>query len=148
MSNIITATYKPGVTLAVTTPLWQYDYGQILQISGLDLPDIYQVHFCNKGDATTITMLGNADGVSIPDKVLATGLPIFAYIFLHAGEDDGETVYKVTIPVNERPIPADEVPTPAQRSALDEAIAALQTVTNPHFALDSNGILSIEGGST
>lgn len=114
-------------TLAQATPLWQYDYGQILEINGLDLPATYQVHFCNCSDSQTITVLGNADGVLIPDNLLQTGKTVIAYIYLHTGADDGETEYKITIPVRSRPAPSDIPPTPEQQSALDEAIAALNS---------------------
>lgn len=114
-------------TLAQATPLWQYDYGQVLEINGLDLPATYQVHFCNCSDSQTITVLGNADGVLIPDNLLQTGKTVIAYIYLHTGADDGETEYKITIPVRPRPAPSDIPPTPEQQSALDEAIAALNS---------------------
>ena len=29
--------------------LWQYDYGQRLQINGLNLPDVFEVHLFWKG---------------------------------------------------------------------------------------------------
>lgn len=127
MSNIVTAAFGSGCGYTTTENLWQYDYGQILQITGLDLPDAYQVHFCNKGDLTTIEMIGDAGGVTIPDNLLENGTPINAYIYLHTGTDDGETEYKITIPVNQRPEPSDEQPTPAQQSAIDAAIAALNS---------------------
>lgn len=114
-------------TLAQATPLWQYDYGQVLEINGLDLPATYQVHFCNCTDTQTITVLGNADGVLIPDNLLQTGKTVIAYIYLHTGADDGETEYKITIPIRTRPAPSDIPPTPEQQSALDEAIAALNS---------------------
>ena len=114
-------------TLAQATPLWQYDYGQVLEINGLELPTTYQVHFCNCSDTQTITVLGNADGVLIPDNLLQTGKTVIAYIYLHTGADDGETEYKITIPIRTRPTPSDIPPTPEQQSALDEAIAALNS---------------------
>lgn len=114
-------------TLAQATPLWQYDYGQVLEINGLELPTTYQVHFCNCSDTQTITVLGNADGVLIPDNLLQTGKTVIAYIYLHTGADDGETEYKITIPIRPRPAPSDIPPTPEQQSALDEAIAALNS---------------------
>ena len=146
MSNIIIANFNNNESFAAAGPLWQYDYGQILQITGLDLPDAYQVHFCNKGDLTTIEMIGDAGGVAIPDNLLATGLPIYAYVFLHAGEEDGETLYKVIIPVNKRPVPANNIPTPTQQSAIDQAIAALQKATNPVLGVTADGYLTIAGG--
>lgn len=113
---------------ATTEALWQWDYGQILKITGLDLPVAYQVHFSNeKNCGTSITMIGNADGVLIPDELLETGLYVYAFIYLHEGDSDGETEYQITIPVYRRPAISDEEPTPTEQSAIDQAIAALNT---------------------
>lgn len=126
MSNIITAKFKAGQTSAWADGLYQYDYGQILKFDGLELPEAYEVHFSDTpiiGDAKT--QIGNADGVTIPDEYLQTGSTIYAWVFLHTGEDDGETEYSITVPVTKRPKPTDEAPTPQEQSAIDQAIAAL-----------------------
>lgn len=109
-----------------TRGLHQWDYGQVLQFDGLDLPSAYTVHFANQlmsGNAKT--QVGGPDGVDIPDEYLTTGLPVYAWVFLHAGADNGETVYSVTIPVTKRPKPTEEPSTPQQQGAIDTAIAAL-----------------------
>ena len=124
--NIITAKFCSGATQAWASEAWQYDYGQVLQFDGLELPEAYQVHFSNVPmTGTAITQIGGADGVTVPDQYFATGEPVYAWVYLHEGEDDGETVYMVTIPVKKRPQPSDEVPTPEEQSAIDQAIAAL-----------------------
>lgn len=124
--NIITAKFCSGATQTWTEEAWQYDYGQVLQFDGLDLPEAYQVHFSNVPmTGTTITQIGGADGVTVPDQYFTTGETIYAWVYLHEGEDDGETVYMVTIPVKKRPQPSDDVPTPVEQSAIDQAIAAL-----------------------
>ena len=44
--NIITANFSGGGTSATTAPLWQWDYGQVLCITGIeDLPAAFEVHF-------------------------------------------------------------------------------------------------------
>ena len=125
MTNIVTAAF--GASKAVQTrPLHQWDYGQVLQFKGIDLPDAYTVHFSNDGvGGTAKTQVGNADGVDIPNEYLTTGQPVYAWVFLHASEDDGETVYSVTIPVTARPRPTEDAPTPQQQGLIDQAIAAL-----------------------
>ena len=124
-TNIVTAVF--GASRVVKTrALYQWDYGQILQFEGLDLPDAYTVHFSNQGiQGTAKTQVGNADGVSIPDEYLTTGLTVYAWVYLHAGEDDGETEYAVIIPVTARPQPTEDEPTPVQQGVIDQAIAAL-----------------------
>jgi hypothetical protein len=125
-TNITIATFSNGETMTVaSTPLYQYDYGQVLKVEGLELPNAYSVDFCNEGSDTSITQIGNADGVQIPDSLLTTGKNVIAYIFLHNEETDGETEYRITIFVYDRPDRDGEVPTPEQQSAIDQAIAAL-----------------------
>lgn len=125
--NITIADFSGGGRKATTAALWQYDYGQILQFSGIEgLPSAYEVHFSNDRIAgEAITQIGNEHGVAIPDEYFLSGKPIFAWIFLHAGANDGETEYQVTIPINKCSRPADQPPTPVERSVITQAIAAL-----------------------
>ena len=81
-----------------TAPLYQYDYGQILQIVGPELPSAYEVHFSNQPHGTATTQIGGDDGVVIPDAYLKTGSPVYAWLFLHTGENDGETEYSTPRP--------------------------------------------------
>lgn len=124
-TNIVTAAFG-GSKVVRTRALYQWDYGQVLQFKGLALPSTYTVHFSNVGvGGTAKTMVGNADGVDIPDEYLTTGQTVYAWVYLHAGEDDGETVYAVIIPVTQRPQPTEDEPTPVQQGVIDQAIAAL-----------------------
>ena len=105
-TNIITASFPAGERTATTRSLYQYDYGQILRFEGLELPQAYEVHFSDKpysGEATT--QIGNADGVTIPDAYLLNSGYVYAWIYLHTGEDDGETRYTIKIPVAGRSMP-------------------------------------------
>ena len=122
-SNILTVEFPNGKTRVQTLPLYQYDYGQKLKFEGLDLPDTYEVHFSNsKTSGEAYIEMGNADGVSIPDILFVSGEMVFAWIYLHAGEDDGETEYQVIIPIEKRAIPSDRQPTPVEKSAYRKAI--------------------------
>ena len=115
-----------GLREVTTSPLWQYDYGQILKIDGLDLPQSFEVHFSNsRKSGETITQIGTDNQVTIPDMYLTSGADIYAFIFLHDGLTDGETEYVIKIPVRERPEPSDIEPTPEQQDVITEAIAAL-----------------------
>ena len=104
---------------------FQYDIVQKLIISGLELPEYYQVDFCNEGDSESITMIGTADGVDVPDQFLQTGKTVKAYLVV-TGVDAGaaETRYEITIPVNKRPTRTDIEPTPVEQSTIDSLIAA------------------------
>lgn len=140
---------------AVTNALWQYDYGQVLQIRGVELPETFEVHLCNRGNNATITQIGQNYQVSIPDEFLTNPTWIDAYIFLHSGLDDGETVYSISIPVSVRPMPTDDEPTPEEQSAITQAIAALNAAVQEvkeygsRVSIDEEDILtfSVEGGT-
>lgn len=124
--NITTAAFQNGTRATKTAALWQYDYGQILNIAGLTLPDAWEAHFANtprSGEATT--SIGTGTQVLIPDAYLATGQTVYCWIFLHEEETDGETEYTITIPVNQRPIPTDEQPTPEQQGVIEQLMGAL-----------------------
>ena len=114
----------PKVTAAPI--IFQHDQVQILQISGIELPESYRVDFCNPGDARTISMVGTADGVEIPNQLLATGLPVIAYVVLSGIDENAvETRYQITIPVTRRPAASDIQPTPAEQSTIDSLIDAM-----------------------
>jgi len=111
-----------------TRKLYQYDYGQELQFFGLNLPDVFEVHFSNTDSSGTAkTAIGQSGTVVIPDEFLETGLPVYAWVFLHDEQTDGETEYKVTIPVVKRPKATNEEPTPVQQDVITQTIAALNT---------------------
>ena len=124
-TNIITAAFSSS-TITYTKPAYQYDYGMILKFSGINLPQAYEVHFSNtEFCGESISQIGDETGVTIPDEMFLNGNPIYAWTYLHTGEDDGETVYKAVIGVNKRAKPSDLEPTPVQQDAITQAIAAL-----------------------
>lgn len=124
MNNVTTATFTGSGRKAEACPLFQYDFGQILKIEGLELPPLYEVDFGNdRSSGTSITVLGDADGVEIPNQLLETGEYVFAWIVLHEGEDDRETEYMVEIPVIRRAEPSDEEPTPEQMTIIEQLTA-------------------------
>ena len=108
-----------------TRALYQYDYGQRLVIRGIALPEAYEVHFSNSPDGESTTAIGNSGGVAIPDIYLRSGQDVFAWLYLHTGENDGETVYRMVIPVRKRASVSNTPPTPVQQEAITQAIAAL-----------------------
>jgi hypothetical protein len=114
-----------------------------LVFRGIELPENYEVHFSNRDvSGESKAMLGNADGVAIPDEYLLTGNNVYAWVFLHDTADDGETVYKVTIPVAKRAEPSDSEPTPVQQDIITQAIALLNT------AVESASTSAIEASAS
>ena len=127
MNGNITTAPLGGNRNIKTKPMYQYDYGQVLKIIGVTLPAAYEVHFSNQLHGVATTQIGNADGVIIPDIYLTTGEPVYAWIYLHTGNSDGETEYTITIPVVRRASISDAEPTPVQQDVITQAIAALNT---------------------
>lgn len=124
MTNIIAASFG-GATVCRTAPAYQYDYGQLLTFPDLELPTAFECHFSNTERGTSVTQIGANNVVTIPDTMFQTGAYIYAWVFLHTGEDDGETEYMAVIPILKRAQPTDDVPTPVEQSAITQAIAAL-----------------------
>lgn len=124
-NNVVTAILTNSQRTAKTRAIYQYDYGMVLKLEGVELPTAYEVHFSNSLSGETIPQIGNADGVAIPNNVLTSGANVYVWVYLHTGTEDGETVYHVQIPVTKRPEIGGAEPTPAQADVISEAIAAL-----------------------
>lgn len=123
-SKIIKGVVNSG-RYTVTAPIVKEDYGLYLQIEGVELPSTYEVDFSNsEHNGTSVTMIGNSDGVLIPHQFISTGKNIFAFLY-HVGENFGRTVYKFRIPNKVRPDRTEEQPTPEEQSTIDQAISAL-----------------------
>lgn len=125
--DTISMELQQGVFCKADLPLYQYDYGQRLIFTGVELPVSYEVHFSNTENGTSKTSLGDSTGVVIPDEFLTSGKPVYVWLFLHAGNDDGETEFMGIINVFKRSKPTDEPPTPEQQSVITQTIAALNS---------------------
>lgn len=126
MSNIVIANFINTRSI-VTDEIWQWNYGQILRIQGLDLPRAVEIHF--SVDSISKTRIGTTiDGVTdvaIPDSVLEHSGRVKVYLYMHTGADDGETEYVINIPVKARAEP-ESYDADDDMNALREAIALLQ----------------------
>lgn len=57
-----------GEEIEIDNVLWQHDYGQKIQIKGLDLPEVFEVHFAWKDLEKAKVVTGSTvDGVSTVD---------------------------------------------------------------------------------
>ena len=120
--NVIEAKFTSRDRKCVIGPLWQYDYGQILRITGLDLPESYEVHFSNDPRGVAKSIPGNANGVRIPAEYLKSGSSVFAWLYVHQGEDDGSTEYQIEITVRRRARPTSEAPDSEEKTAIGDLI--------------------------
>ena len=134
--NVILAPLS-GRTVCTTKTVYQYNQGMILRLLGIDLPQAYTVDFANSVTGNSISQVGNADGVTIPDQFFVPGSTIHAWVVI-IGTGYSVTRYHIMIPISPRAVRTNEEPTPSQQSALDEAIAALnQAVENCEDAAEA-----------
>lgn len=128
--NVTTAVFGENCNTATASPsLAQWDKGQVLQISGVDLPDAYQVEFSTVYTRNAIPVIGNASGVQVPNELLQRSAPITACVVLHSTANSRDTEYWVTIHITPRKPPETITPDPEQQDVIDQAIAALQDGT-------------------
>lgn len=116
-NKIVTARFATDDNYANVYDVYQWDYGQVLRIEGLKLPNMVEIHFSlqeTSGEAKTrigVTKDGVTD-VVIPDSFLENegigdDYKIYAWVYL-TDTDSGSTEYKITIHVKARSKP--EIP--------------------------------------
>lgn len=104
----IFATNQDSITV---TGLYQWDYGQQLEIDAEGLPEVIEVHFSctNMTEAIVRTCVRDEDSgvytVSIPDDCLEQSTPITAWIY-DFSVTQGKTVKVITLPVVARTRPS------------------------------------------
>ena len=118
MDNIVSV--KLDSRYASTLGVWQYDYGQVLRITGPELPPAVEVQFSlDEKSGETLSRVGTTvDGVTevkIPDELLkhsaTSNYRIYAYIYL-TDETSGNTKYEIIIPVRVRSKPTSPAEDP------------------------------------
>lgn len=115
------------------TGLWQWDYGQVLRIQGLNLPKAVEIHFSlQEADGEAVRRVGfTKDGVTdvvIPESMLENeeaidSYNIYAFIYL-TDDASGQTEYKICMPVKARPKP-EAFDKPEDGEIFREAIKAV-----------------------
>ena len=126
--NTVHAIFASGAKAAeIVDDVWQYDFGQTLQIEGLSLPPTIEVHYANKGRDTAIPQVGvTKDEITtapIPNEILSEKGAFTAYIFVTDGKS-GETCYTITGYINKRPA-LKEFDTPEEQEIFHAAVGAV-----------------------
>lgn len=126
--NTITANFSNGGRQCITRKLFQYDYGQKVQIKGLNLPQSFEVHISNTNNplSSSNIFLGKNNEIEIPDEYLTSGEDIYIWIFLHQTASDGETRYTINIPIQKRPKAESKDFTPVDKNVVDQLITTLE----------------------
>lgn len=113
MGRINIAVFDPNENTADVHDIWQWDYGQILRIQGLNLPSAVEIHFSllpTGGEAKRrigVTKDGVTD-VTIPDFCLESDIitNYIAYAFVYLSDtESGETVKLIRMHITARPKP-------------------------------------------
>lgn len=126
---MVQVVFSKGEQTCQSGKLWQWDYGQVLQIIGLDLSRA-EVHFCNdnQSSAWTVPAQVTESGVihaEIPNKLLESGAGIRAYVYV-SDDSSGETVQYMYLNVRPRPRP-DTYDPPKDKTIWDEIVEKLNT---------------------
>lgn len=157
MNNITTAIFDTGTKYTNVVGLWQYDYGQILRIAGLNMPKTVEIHFSlNETYGSSVTRIGitkdRITDVSIPDSMLENenakqNYNVYAFIFL-TDENSGNTEYRIKIPVKARPRP--EAVDGTGETTLENIMSAINQIADEKAdALDyKNNVLRLLSGET
>lgn len=90
----------------VVRGLTQFDYGQILQFNGIEIEDGTEIHFVQ--NRKVITQYIQSNQVLIPDFLLQYSDILTVYVY-KISPDSGETILKITLPINSREPPGDYV---------------------------------------
>jgi len=116
-------------------PLYQGNYGQVIQFDGLTLPDSFEVHMTDESVGEAVQVIGGNNEVGIPNVLMERSGTLTVYIFLHDTENDGTTCYTVWLMRNPKIQPDEqEIPEPEQDvisqtiGALNEAVAKAEEI--------------------
>jgi hypothetical protein len=153
-----TAKFKEGRKEATTEELAQYDYGQTLQIEGLQLPAAVQIHFSTeevKGEARVEmgATKNNITTVEIPDIYFGedasssnkSEYSVFAWVYLDDGES-GRTAYRIHMPVKRRPKPTTY--TPEEDERLKNTLEQITKIANNLDAKEKTNETNIKANTT
>lgn len=108
----IIAAFQEGTTKVYTKSAYQFDKKQKLIVTGVEMPNDYEVHISNDKDhGIAGSYKGDATGVVIPDAYFMSGEYVYVWIYAYSyvtGEEgafeEGKTVYEIVIPVIRRPV--------------------------------------------
>ena len=95
----------------IDNPLYQWDLNEVLEIRGLSLPSIPEIHFTNNVMERAIVRQASMDNagvitVAIPNSLLQKPVPVVVYVCVYEG-DTFTSQYKIEIPLKPRKQPTD-----------------------------------------
>ena len=137
----IKAAFPEGTTSITLAPLYQWDYGQELEIEAAGLPSLIEVHFAcngmNEAVVHTCSCINHIATVAIPDQCLEQSHEITAWVYEIDGTA-GRTIYSIKIPITARTRPARSESIP--QSVQDTYTQLITEVNDLLDALQSGGV--------
>ena len=137
----IKALFPEGATSITLDSLYQWDYGQELEIEAAGLPSLIEVHFAcngmNEAVVHTCSSVNNIATVAIPDRCLEQPNEITAWVYEIDGTA-GRTIYSIYIPITARTRPARSESIP--QSVQDTYTQLITEVNELLDALQSGGV--------
>ena len=124
ISNVMEVQFEHLRTI-ITQQMYREDAEQYLKFTDIELPEHYTVDFGRSETGNSISMIGDENGVLIPDEMFTTAGNIHAWIWVNTGEYGGKTCYHAIIPVNPRGKKTDIQPTPAERQQIEVLVEKL-----------------------
>lgn len=126
----------PEQEVARAYGVYQYDWGQRLQVTGLeslDLPNHTEVHFAIEDEETSITRVSTVSHgilvVDVPFKCLQYAKQITADIYiLNEDTDGGQTIKRIFFTPKSKTKPDDDV-TPDEERTVDAILRELNAAT-------------------
>ena len=142
----IKVTIPSGVSSVTIDPLYQWDYGQVLEIESPDFSSLMiEVHFSCAGNDTAVVHTCSVEtdvaAVQIPDACFEQEQDITAWIYEISGTN-GRTTKSVVIPLIARPRPSR--PSLETTASENDAFAELVAGINDAVADIKSGKISVE----
>lgn len=145
----IRAIFSEGVDTLTVSGLHQWDYGQKLEIRGLALPALIEVHFaCLEMEEATVRIGTTADGVTtvaIPDSCLEHDTPLRAWVYV-IDTVSGRTEKTIMLPIEARTKPQGAESRPP--FSVDEYAEALEQINKTVDGWRDGIVDQNDGGKT
>ena len=143
----LTASFR-GSNTAIVRGLCQFVGGQVLKVTGIDLPAITKVYFSlTESDGASETRIGTTkDGVlsvAIPESMIMNDemtSNYTIYAFIHKNEDSEVSTYVVKMPVIAKPKPSDSMSTDEQAMLS----SAIELINEYNDKVDAMGVAVME----
>lgn len=109
----------------ITQPRYTSDYGQVIEVVGVNLPEYFETYFANSPNDKAKKVLGHNGRVTIPQEYTANPGYVYAWVMVHDDITDGRAMYTIKVPIKKRAEPTDEEPLPEEVDIISQAIGAL-----------------------